>query len=67
MCKVNLETLKRALRELGHHRDQSNEVLQVVEVEALLSKVFNNAREDAREHGQGGYNYSLVQTVVTVT
>ena len=45
-----------AFRELGHHRDQSNEVLQVVEIEALLTKVFNTARED----GPGGYNYSLV-------
>ena len=59
MCNVNLGTLERAFRELGHHRDQSNEVLQVVEVEALLTKVFNNARED----GPGGYNYSLVTAV----
>ena len=56
VCNVNLGTLERAFRELGYHRDQSNEVLQVVEVEALLTKVFNNARED----GPGGYNYSLV-------
>ena len=59
VCKVNLGTVERAFRELGHHRDQSNEVLQVVEVESILVKVFNNAREDA----PGGYNYSLVTTL----
>ena len=58
VCSVNLATMERAFRELGHHRDQSNEVLQVVEVEAILSKVFNNAREDG-----GGYNYSLVYNI----
>ena len=57
VCHVNLQTLERAFRELGYsHRDQNNEVLQVVEVESVLSKVFHNAREDS----SGGYNYSLV-------
>jgi hypothetical protein len=54
---VNLPTLERALRELGHHRSEGNrELLQVVEVEAVLSKVFHNACDD----GLGGYNYSLL-------
>ena len=56
MCNVNLQTLEKAFRELGHHQEQNNEVLQVVEVEAVLSKVFHNAHEE----GFGGYNYSLV-------
>ena len=62
VCSVNLATVERALRELGHHRDQSNEVLQVVELEALLSKIFNNAREDS----PGGYNFSLVYMCVYI-
>lgn len=56
MCNVNLPTLEKAFRELGHRREQNNEVLQVVEVESLLTKVYHNAREE----GFGGYNYSLV-------
>lgn len=56
VCNVNLPTLDKAFRELGHNREHNNEVLQVVEVEALLSKVYHNAREE----GFGGYNYSLV-------
>ena len=56
VCNVNLPTLERAFRELGYNRDQNNEVLQVVEVESVLSKVFHNVQDDS----SGGYNYSLV-------
>ena len=58
---MNLATLTRAFRELGHHhQDQNNEVLQVVEVEAILSKIYHNACEE----GLGGYNYSLVTITI---
>lgn len=53
---VSLHTLDNAFRELGLGREQTNEVLQVVEVESILSKVFQPAHKD----DLSGFNKSLV-------
>ena len=56
MNLVNLHALETAFRELGLGREQTNEVLQIIEVEAVLSKIFRLTNKDSFS----GYNKSLV-------
>ena len=68
MNTVSLHVLDTAFRELGLGREQTNEVLQVVEVESILSKVF----QLAHKNDLGGFNKSLVcleqvKTLMTVS
>lgn len=53
---VSLQALGTAFREFGLGREQNKEVLQVVEVESILRKVFQLAEKD----DLGGFNKSLV-------